>query len=301
MLHFSLMMDSVPHIPEGLERVGDKASDILLPTKDGERYTLADAKRDFYLTDIGKHFREQPHRYSSRYKVSKNITRQYIGPDASPIGHQVTLSNHYIPIVVQHEVGYPLSPSDMALLRFVSDFHDIGESTHKSLTENELSPVGDIASGEKTAENKADEAAILNYLLSSYPFNRLDPEFINRAKEIISHKPSPADEHLHRLFEIAHHLQSFDTGIYVRYFVEHGQPVGEENQDDFEKLQRLSENVAPSELQKIYALTGESKLFQIACEKYYQPNHNQLDIEHSGCRPNTIGPQRIGHIATISF
>lgn len=295
------MMESVSHTPEGLERVGDKASDILLPTKDGSKYTLADAKRDFYLTEIGRYFREQPHRYSSRYKVEKNITRTFIGPDASPIGHQVTLSNHYIPIAVQHEAGRPLHPTDMALLRFISDFHDIGESTHESLSEQGLNLVGDIASGEKTAKNKVDEAAILNHLLNSHPFDRLDPEFIARSKAIIAHKPSSSDEHLHRLYEIAHQLQAFDTGMHVRHFVEHCQPASEDNQQNFKVLKKLSKNVTSSELLKIYSLTGESRLFQMACERYYQPDHSELAIEHSDCQPNMVGPRRIGHIATISF
>ena len=286
-------------IHQSQERVGKRTSG-LLPTTNGESISLRDVVQSFYSSVYGHHFSDQPHRYAKRYRLSTKEARKYLGSDASPAGHQVVLSERYIPLVVEQAGIPPVDDEDMTLLQFVAAFHDIGESTHPYLAEAGFTLVGDIPTGDKTDEDRENERLIRLHFWSLPPFNNLDKTFLERAETIIAHEPKEGDKALHELFELAHHIQAFDTAMTARYAVLHF-PELRETPATLRSLRKLAKAVSIGEFA---ALACNPFGKQIAAnaraiKRASFPGHsvervNNVDV----CKPATAGPQHIGHFGT---
>lgn len=195
--------------PEG----HDVTKTLQIPTLDGEMSVYALASR-LYDSDHGSHMaHNQALRYSQRYGYDRETMEADFGADVNPIGHMRDLINHLQIVVMreyEEETLFAISDEEFSILAFACAIHDMGETEHPSLLQTgEIDRVvGDLPSGTKTAQDKADESKIRRYLYKDL-YGDVNPDIIERVEAIISHED---DTLLHQIYEAAHGLQSLATG-----------------------------------------------------------------------------------------
>jgi|GEM_PF-4230995 len=295
-------MDTVPCDCTQGERVGEGSwRTSVLPGKAGP-VSLSEIDKQWRSSPYGRHFIDQPARFTNRHPMTKQDALYYLGPDACPQGHQDSFVS-YIDLVVKTEddLGtlFSIDDTDRTLLYFVAKFHDIGELTHQDLAAAGFSPIGDIAFGFKTTEQRQEEARIRQYLFSSPPFDTLDEHFLARAEAIIAHDHATmyalrdSTEHLHEIYETAHNIQSLDTAARAQFAIEHEPGMSQEHPSLYSQLTLLSARVRHDEgerLRQRSAYFGVMPLVETALKKY---NHQvtATNIEHHRlCTPRMVIP-----------
>lgn len=188
---------------------------MAIPTKSGGSLCLNDLVATFEASVFCKWFENsQPRRFTAAHDIDNNAAETIIGYDAHPVLHGYDLLDSFLKPLLDREQRdqtlFQVSDEDQALLYFVALFHDLGESTHESLTQQGFRVVGDVPTDKKTQQDRDDEAVIRQHLFNQL-FSDVDQEFAERADSIIRHKPMEGDELLHSIFEAAHALQMLAT------------------------------------------------------------------------------------------
>ena len=185
-----------------------------VPSKYSRNVLLEHVWGKFCSDDIGEAFSQQQPRYTKKHSIAHDKSVDLFGNDANPLLHQSELAEIHLRKVLTGEYDNQtlFQPDDemVTLLYFVAYFHDIGESEHPILTENGLTIVGDIPTGQKTPADRVHERENRLFLLNQL-FPYLDPDFIHRADHIIEHQPLQGDELWHDIFQAAHDLQMHET------------------------------------------------------------------------------------------
>lgn len=142
--------------------------------------------------------------------------------DFHPLGHMANVAC-YLDTVLRRTMSFhELTPDAIRMIdinRHAAVLHDIGEIEHPGAVINHGKVVGDISSATgKTSEERQKERAIFADVLTDVFGDDYDPEFIDSMTRLVSHDLEGADkafiEHHDRL-EIAHHLNSANTAIYL--------------------------------------------------------------------------------------
>lgn len=299
MLHLKYM-DTVPCDCIQDERVGGSGwRNSVLPGKTSPVSLIA-VDTEWRNSEHGHYFIDQPPRYTNRHPMTREDALRYLGPDACPQGHQDSFVT-YIDLVVDAEGSlgtlFSIDNQDRDLLYFVAKFHDIGELTHPDLSAAGFSPIGDIAYGAKTNEQRQEEARIRQHLFSMPPFNALDEHFLARAEAIIAHDYmtmhafADSTEHLHEIYEIAHNIQSLDTAARAQFTIEHEQNLEQLRPELYTQLGILSTRVKRDEGARLrhtgtyFAITPQV----ITTLNMYNHVVDDTNVEHHQlCIPRTV-------------
>lgn len=223
-----MLLEKSPSQPSPIERIHDYVN-MPVRLKDGTSLSAINLANRIYKSDIGTAMIDQPLRYAARFNYNREDMQNDLGHDVCPIGHQMELPYH-IGKVIEAEIKEgsiygSLSDEEMGILMLAALVHDMGETTHAAIKEAGLTPVGDIAAGLKTDEDRKHEAEIRKFCYDLF-FNDVDESVINRVEAIISHKD---DSILHDLFEAGHLAQTIETSNYAHHALsqEHWNKNGE--------------------------------------------------------------------------
>lgn len=221
-----------------------RLTDYPVLLQDGSTISAEKLAQRFYDSDLGKAMPNQPLRYEANFGYDRDSMLVDLGHDVCPIGHQMELAYHLGTIIEAEEnegtVLSSLTDEEIGLLMFACMVHDAGETTHPTIVEAGLTPVGDIPAGEKTAKNRENETAIREYIWNSL-FDDVEPETIARVEAIIAHQDATI---LHDYFEAAHLVQMFETSNFAYHALareqhyRHGEIIDPQN-DEHARLSGL--------------------------------------------------------------
>ncbi len=190
--------------------------------------TLTLADRAYQHEWFGKQLRTQTPRYG-HYFENVEDARIHLHTDADHVGHQYELAFHAAQFLI--EEGIELSDENRGILMLALLIHDMGEPEHEQISYLCGGTVGDIPAGKKTDADRELEAKIRQmfyvHVLSDVP-----GRIIKKVEAIISHKDGSI---LHDIFEVAHELQSLETGKIAE--------LGLRKPDADPALETISENV----------------------------------------------------------
>lgn len=190
----------------------DALAQRVLALRSGESSSVAELRQRFFDSMYGKFMRsQQPLRYSQRYGYDPKQMESDLGDDVCPVLHQYNLLQ-YVQLLIDAEINddtlfSSLTGEDITILSLACSIHDIGECTHPRLETYGLTLVGDIAYGNKTDEDRENEAKIRKFFYNRF-FGDIDPTIIERVEAIISHNDLSI---LHTYYEAAHRLQELQT------------------------------------------------------------------------------------------
>ncbi len=173
----------------------------------------------FRRSSWGHHQAEQPPRYAGNFPYdAANNYRQMIedlGDAVHPVEHNIAALHDYQGFLLMDQYGpkpHDLRPFEIVGTRLAVAWHDTGEDTHEDLRQLCGGVVGDIPSGEKTAEHREVERRVLKKNLELFLADVPD-DLLAYSVAIITHDHSVEDTPANQLVEAAHNIGEYQTGL----------------------------------------------------------------------------------------
>jgi hypothetical protein len=194
--------------------IGETSGDISFPPGTFSGYFVPgnngslcvdDLLQRYIRSEYGQHQAGQPFRFT-QFGLDNEVLLTDIGPDAHPIAHQYETAVMVTKILETERASgnLAITPTESGMVVFASGVHDTGECTHPSLGRT----VGDIPFGQKTPQNRRDEARVLQKVLEEvYP--DVHAGVLLRMRLIIGHHDTSV---LHDLYEAGHCLRTLEAG-----------------------------------------------------------------------------------------
>lgn len=177
--------------------------------KESDVYSYSSLWQAYLDSDEGIYHAAQPLRFSAVYGYDPLQMQHDLGPNVHPVKHMEVVHRAGQHVLLAEMQGDRLTVDvrDIPLVRVVTGGHELGENTHPRYGR----VVGDIPYGQKTIEQRLYEQQVrLKVFEQFWPQISL----LTRANAIIMHMPeSVRDEAVHKVFEAAHQISDYRTGI----------------------------------------------------------------------------------------
>lgn len=169
----------------------------------------------FAASPDGEHmYSKQPYRFA-QFSYEQRQMLADLGMDVNPLLHQ-TETGVYTAMILHAQYAetgtFPVETTDIGTVMFTTWIHDGGETTEPNTVAKAGGAVGDIPYGQKTTENRMQEAKVRAVNVKNY-FSDVAPDVLDKSEAIIAHTDTSK---AHMVCEAAHMIQAYNTGELAR-------------------------------------------------------------------------------------
>lgn len=220
-----------------------------VPLKNGGSAPAAELLLRFADSEFGKHMaNDQQLRYTERFGFDRELMLEYLGRDVNPLGHMhhtAILSAKILKAQVDATGELPIPEEKVGTLIFTDGRHDTGESLHEFVAAK-TPVVGDIPAGDKTDQNRIDEANVRKFFREDEKhaiWKDVANEVWSEGEADIEHRDRKA--RTHQVSQTSHDIGTHEVAIHAGIAHEKLRHVQDADLYTLRQLERLRRIVAP--------------------------------------------------------